>query len=258
MISNRWENEYLEQGDCFAWLSCWKSTPTHVVVGIQELYQQLLPTKVFYHRKVGTTVNREEKCRMCGQATESVPHVLTRCGALVQTLYLERHNNALKILFFQVIIALDLVRSELPWFSKTEPKPMYENERAIAYWDIPLCADNTHVKANRIDATIVDKENKKVSVIEMSCPWVENREEKAVDKTTKYGPLRWELEQRFPDHRVTQYNINIVDVLGGYSRDVRKALKELVGDKGDTIALQIQKSVITSSLNIARCFKFLK
>ena len=48
---------------------------------------------------------------------------------------------------------------------------MYENERAIAYWDIPLYADNTHVKANRIDATIVDKEDKRVSVIEMSCPF---------------------------------------------------------------------------------------
>ena len=56
---------------------------------------------------------------------------------------------------------------------------------------------------------------------------------------------------------VTQFNI-IVDVLGGYSRDVRKALKELVGDKSDTIALQIQKSVITSSLNNGRRFKLLK
>ena len=134
---------------------------------------------------------------------------------------------------------------------------MYENERAITYWDIPLYADNTHVKANRIDATIVDKENKKVSVIEMSCPWIENREEKDAEKTTKYRPLRWELEQRYPEYRVTQFNI-IVDVLGGYSRDVRKALKELVGDKSDTIALQIQKSVITSSLNIARRFELLK
>ena len=156
-----------------------------------------------------------------------------------------------------MIRALDLVTSEVPWFSKTQPKPMYENERAIAYWDIPLYADNTHVKANRIDATIVDKENKRVSVIEMSCPWVENREEKDAEKTTKYGPLRWELEQRYPEYRVRQFNI-IVDVLGGYSRDVRKALKELVGDKSDTIALQIQKSDITSSLNIARRFKLFK
>ena len=144
-----------------------------------------------------------------------------------------------------MIRALDL---EVPWFSKTQPKPMYENERAIAYWDIPLYADNTHVKANRIDATIVDKENKRVSVIEMSCPWVENREEKDAEKTIKYGPLRWELEQRYPEYREREFNI-IVDVLGGYSRDVRKALKELVGDKSDTIALQTQKSVITSALN---------
>ena len=151
-------------------------------------------------------------------------HILAGCGALAQTLYLARHNNAFKILFFQVIRALDLVTSEVPWFSKTQPKSMYENERAIAYWDIPLYADDTHVKANRIDATIVDEENKKVSVIEMSCPWVENKEEKDAEKTTKCGPFRWELEQRYPEYRVRQFNI-IVDVLGGYSRDVRKALK---------------------------------
>ena len=47
-----------------------------------------------------------------------------------------------------------------------------------------------------------------------------------------------------PEYRVTQFII-IVDVLGSYSRDVRKALKELVGDKSDTIALQMEKSVTT-------------
>ena len=51
-----------------------------------------------------------------------------------------------------------------------------------------MYADNTHLKANRIDATIMDKENKKLSVIEISCPWVENTEEKDAEKTTKYGP----------------------------------------------------------------------
>ena len=54
-----------------------------------------------------------------------------------------------------------------------------------------------------------------------------------------------------------KFNI-IVDVLEGYSRDARKALKELVGDESDTIALQIQKPVITSSFNIVRRFKLLK
>ena len=111
-----------------------------------------------------------------------------------------------------MIRALDLVTPEVPWVSKTQPKPMYKNERAIEYWDIPLYADNMHVKANRIDATIVDKQNKKVSVMELSCPWVENREERDAEKRTKYGPLRWELEQRYPEFGVTQFNIT-ADVL---------------------------------------------
>ena len=122
-----------------------------------------------------------------------------------------------------MIRALDLVTSEVPWFSTTQPKTMYENERAIAYWDIPMDRDDMHVKANRINATIVDKKNKKVSVIKMTCPWVENREEKHAAKTTKYRPLRWEFEQRYPEYRETQLYI-IVDVLRGHSRDVRKAL----------------------------------
>ena len=89
-----------------------------------------------------------------------------------------------------MIRELDLVTSEVPWFSKTQPisKPMYENERAIAYWDIPLYAGGTHVKANRIDASIVDKENNKVSVIEMSCPWVEKGRRKMprIQRSTRF------------------------------------------------------------------------
>ena len=91
---------------------------------------------------------------------------------------------------------------------------MYENDRVVAYWDVPLFADTTHVKANRIDARIIDNERKEVKLLDMSCPWVENRAEKAMGKTSKYGPLRWKLQQRHPDYKVTQHNI-IIDVLGG-------------------------------------------
>ena len=132
-----------------------------------------------------------------------------------------------------------------------------ENERADAYWDIPLYTDSTHVKANRVDATIVEEQSKTVSLIKMRCPWVEDIEEKAAEKTSKFGQLRWELQQKYREHRVTQYNI-IMDVFGGYSRKVSKALRKLVGEKSDAVALQMQKSVITSTLNIANSFKILK
>ena len=49
------------------------------------------------------------------------------------------------------------------------------------------------VRANRIDARVVDKERKRVAVIEMSCPRMDNRAIKDAVKTAKYGPLSWEL-----------------------------------------------------------------
>ena len=77
-------------------------------------------------------------------------------------------------------------------------------------WDIPLYVENTEVAANRIDARIVDKNEKKVIAIEMSCLWLENRQLKDLEKTQKYGPLRWELKRQFQDYKVTQHNIREV------------------------------------------------
>ena len=73
-----------------------------------------------------------------------------------------------------------------------------------------LYAENTKVRANRIDARIVDK-NEKVIVIEMSCIWLENRQLNDLDKTQKYGLLRWELKRQFKGYKVTQHDI-IMDV----------------------------------------------
>ena len=102
-------------------------------------------------------------------------HILSRCSALAQTKYLQGHNNVFKILFFEVLRSLDLITKVDPWLSQVTPKPLYENEHATAFWEVPLFADTTPVKTNRIDATIIDKTSKKVRVIEMSCPWLENR-----------------------------------------------------------------------------------
>ena len=89
----------------------------------------------------------------------------------------------------------------------------------------------------------------------MSCPWLDNREVKEMEKTQKYGPLMCELRKRNPAYQVKQSNITI-DVLGGYS-DVSQAVKELLGEKSATILQRMQRSVISSTLNIARSFKLL-
>ena len=67
--------------------------------------------------------------------------------------------------------------------SPAMPKPLYENQ-----------------SANRIDAKIVDKNAKKVIVIEMSCPWLENRQLKDLEKTqNNQGPaLSMGAEEEIP------------------------------------------------------------
>jgi len=36
----------------------------------------------------------------------------------------------------------------------------------------------------------------------MSCSWVKKREKKKEEKTTKYGLLRWELNQKYPGNNI--------------------------------------------------------
>ena len=85
---------------------------------------------------------------------------------------------------------------------------------------------------------------------------MENRQLKDLEKTQKYGPLRWELKTQFQGYEVTKHNI-IIDVLGGYSKDVARTVETLVGGRGEEILRRMQKSVLCNSLNIARSLKVL-
>ena len=135
-MKNRWDDNNLHRDGCFAWLHHWKMAPTHTVAGFQELYQQLLPTKVYYHRRTGMSGNADERCRMCGKTSERVGHILGGSSAIAQTQYLARQNKALKILFSEMLRSLNLISTTAPWYSQAQPKPMYENDRVIAYWDV--------------------------------------------------------------------------------------------------------------------------
>ena len=149
---------------------------------------------------------------------------------------------------------MDLIESSPPWYSPVQPTPDCENDKAGAYWDVPVYAESTFVKSNRVDVRIVDKEKKEVLLIEMMCPWIGNKGKKETENTTKYAPHRWELKERYPGYVVKQINI-IGDVLGGYSLEVRNKMKELFGEKRARECLKkMQKSMLLSTLNIARSF----
>ena len=160
----------------------------------------------------------------------------------------------LRSCFFDIIDDLELIEASPPWYSPTKPQPVYKGAHAQAYWDVPVYREYQDLRANRIDARIVNHQEKKVIVMEMSCPWVSNRQKKTSEKTMKYAPLRWELKQKYPGYEILQYNI-IVDVLGGCSTDVVVAMKELVGRRHRDILKKMQRVCLSVTLNIARTFK---
>ena len=53
-----------------------------------------------------------------------------------------------------------------------------------------------------------------------------------------------------------QFNI-VMDVLGGYSIELKGKMSKLVGRKGIQALVKMQKAEISSTLNIARTFKTL-
>ena len=229
LMTERWDDE--EIGDeCFSWISECKTLPTHTVSAMHELYQQMLPTKVYHREKTGLQTDLDVMCRLCRKQPETQAHILSGCSALVQTKYLARHNAALKIIFFELLKEAELVEKVPPWYSSAEPKALYESEKVKAYWDVPLYAESIEVRSSRIDARLVYKKEKRVILLEMSCPWISNREMKDKEKKLKYAPLRYELGKQLPGYSIQQHNI-VVDVLGGCSASVRSSIKELFGNK---------------------------
>lgn len=116
-----------------------------------ELYEQLMPTRLYASQKTLTGPGGGVTYRLCGSAPESVPHISSGCKAPAQNKYLFRNNAVLKVLFFQILRDLDLVEVVPPWYSPTMPKPMYESEDVLTFWDVPVIYSQNTRKSERID-----------------------------------------------------------------------------------------------------------
>ena len=78
----RWKDESLSITSCFVWLKGWATCSTYTIAGMYELYEQLLPTKLYTKEKTQTSTDGEVLCRLCGKIAESVAHVLIGCSSL--------------------------------------------------------------------------------------------------------------------------------------------------------------------------------
>ena len=108
----RCEDQGLSLKECYTCLKGWKAAPTHTIAGIE--HQQLLPTKTYHQKTSGVNNTDDIMCRMCGQKPQCLAHVLAGCSVLAQTKYLNRHNAALIIPFFEILKDMVVIESNPP------------------------------------------------------------------------------------------------------------------------------------------------
>lgn len=55
---------------------------------------------------------------------------------------------------------------------------MFENNHMTVFWDVPVYADQTEVGANRVGTRTIDRARRRITLLEMSCPWIDNHQQK--------------------------------------------------------------------------------
>ncbi|CAH3187709.1 unnamed protein product [Porites evermanni] len=180
----------------------------------------------------------DEKCRLCGDSLENVQHILSSCSALAQTKYLQRHNNAFKKLF-------SLKNNMCPTYISTlfeQPAIKYEQRNhdftIPRFNTVSFGKHSLRYMGPKIWSSVPSNVKKASTLSSFKYK---------IRKTILYTVLS---NYRYPEYKVNQYNI-IMDVLGGCSKEVEKNIKELLGDKCESIMRQMQKAILSSSLHIA-------
>ena len=154
----------------------------------------------------------------------------------------------------------ELIESVPPWYTDRKVKPFYENDQAVVNWDIPeFTGANEEIEEDRVfrpDGKITIKNEKKIFLIEMTCPWVNVRNEKFELKKQKYNNILSNIRREETRYTVDQITL-VIDSLGGYSANLAENISKIFKDKrkSKSIILRMQKTVLSESVYIARRFK---
>ena len=219
---------------------------------------QTVPTLCF--EKYRSKPNLENTtCRLCQKGVENIQHLLNSCEHFLKSLYFKRHDKILRYIYFNILTKYGVKSTCPPWYSHEKVKPLYENDKICLYWDIPEYLgydDEVESKVLRPDGKLILKQQSKMFILEMSVPWITNREKKMEEKVNKYKDLLASLRILHPNFEIEQITF-IVDSLGGYSKSLVDALETLEFGSLDVpkMLLCIQKIVLTESRYIINRFK---
>ena len=254
----RCEDEHIIKHTYYNWLTNWRECPVNIINDLHSIHLQTVPTLAFTtHRSANSSTSK--LCRLCHKVDETVKHLLSNCEHFVSVDYIRRHNKALQYILFPLLLANKFIDNCPAWYSPIIIKPRYENENVIILWDIPEYAGAEDEDENRIlrpDGKIIFKQDRTVLILEMSVPWIQNRESKLIEKVEKYKGVLRNLKTEYPGFKVEQATF-IIDVLGGYSAHLKSNMAKIGynSDIIEMIMIKLQKIVLSEARHIVNQFK---
>ena len=256
-FKTRKDDKHLQKG-CFDWLKTWKNSPSYIIRDVFDLYCQTLNTKTFQVTRSEVPLT-DTICRLCKDGNESVMHILNRCPKLLKHSYLQRHNQVLKCFFYEVLFKYQLIDQSPPWFTKSNPKPYYENDDAYVWWDIPEFSGaniDDEDKVYRPEGKLKLPHDKIIYLIEITISWIDNRDIRYREKGDKYVDILRNIKRLETEYQVEQITL-VMDSLGGYSKCLKDNIGKVFKDAKmvSKIIHKMQKAVLSESVRISRCFK---
>ena len=134
-------------------------------------------------------------CRVCGQAEETILHLLSACPQLAATAYLYLHNLVASVIHWHLSKVFSLPLSSSSWFTH-HPQPVIENSLVKILWDFNLVSESHHL-SNRPDIVVFNYVKKTILFIEVSCPADINVPSKEREKLNKYQPLAHDFHSMY-------------------------------------------------------------
>ena len=227
--------------------TCWLRQHLHsesesTVCAIQD---QVISTRVYESKIMGKSV-ATLSCRICGQAEETIIHLLCACSALASSVYLYRHNLVAQVLHWHLSRVYSLPLSSKSWYNHT-PMPVCENSAAKLLWDFGLVTGNHH-SSNRPDIVLFDFRKSSIQCFEVSCPADTNVISKEMEKVQKYQPLVSDLRQLYSSMSVETVPV-VIGHTGVVTSHCKQYLKQIPGFS-ESLFYHLQKATLLGTIHI--------
>lgn len=127
---------------------------------------------------------------------------MKKCSSLLESAYLERHNQLAKVIRRGIAIKYTLLDKNSPPCDRYKPEPVLESAKTILCCNRCIITDEK-VDFNRSDTVLVDRENKIALLIEIADPLTHNLPETEKKIIRKYGNLALEIKNILKFNNVT-------------------------------------------------------